>query len=137
MDRTDAKPLQSNRSSSSVKQKCTAEETKLKNTNYPLQESLSVQESEGASGLYSLVNSDSDLSLRSGSQNDFQPDLKAANSMGSVGDSGFSRLVVELCYLIFMCYYIYNRLGLNSDLFPLNFTCSFVSNFSAASWTSQ
>lgn len=92
MDRTDAKPLQSSRSSSSVKQKYTVEETKLKNTNFPVQESLSVQESEAASGLSSLGNSDSNISLRS---------LNAGNSMGSMSDSGFSRLVVELCFFYF------------------------------------
>lgn len=92
MDRTDAKPLQSSRSSSSSSTKQKYGETKTE-VSYPVQESLSRQESA-----YSSMGS-SDFSLRSGSQGDFQHSPKPANGPRSMGDSGFVRLVVEFVFL--------------------------------------
>lgn len=92
MDRTDAKPLQSSRSSSSSSTKQKYGETKTE-VSYPVQESLSRQESA-----YSSMGS-SDFSLRSGSHGDFQDSPKPANGPRSMGDSGFVRLVVEFVFL--------------------------------------
>lgn len=94
MDRTDAKPLQSSRSSSSssTKQKYGERKTEV---SYPVQESLSRQESAYSS----MGSSDGNFSLRSGSEGDFQRSPKPANGPRSMGDSGFVRLVVEFVFL--------------------------------------
>lgn len=109
MDKTDARPLHGSKSSSATKQKYPAEETKKK-TSYPVQES-SLQESASASGLSSLGDRDSGVFLRSGSQNDSRLLPTPANSMGSMGDSGFGGLVVEFLFLFLCASYIYKWLG--------------------------
>lgn len=83
MDKTDAKPLRESKSSSStsLKEKSTSSETRMKNATYPVQET-----SIPDSGLSSMGG----LCLRSGSQSDVQNLPKTGNTgMGSMGDSGY------------------------------------------------